>query len=138
MGLREGAVYYAYDIDRARIEFLNRTLPLLGVAGRAVLHDVLCRAPAERGDVALLMKSSACLERQRAGATLALLDALQVRRIVVTFPVHSLGRRKRGMPEHYERSFLAMVSDRPWPVVHLRFETELVFVVDKLSESHRE
>jgi 16S rRNA (guanine(1405)-N(7))-methyltransferase len=146
MGLQRGAAYTAYDIDRERVAFLSRYLSLPGVAGvaatagvagvpgvggRALVQDVLCSPPAERGDVALLMKSSACLERQRPGATLALLDALHVRHVVVTFPVHSLGRRKRGMPEHYERTFLDMLSGRPWPVAQLRFETELVFLVDK-------
>ena len=136
MGLQPGATYIAYDIDRERVAFLNRYLSLpssAGVSGCALLHDVLCTPPAERGDVALLMKSSACLERQRPGATLALLDALRVRHVVVTFPVYSLGRRKRGMPEHYERTFLDMLSGRLWPVAHLRFETELVFLVDKGS-----
>ena len=148
MGLGEGAACYAYDIDRERIDFLNRcfALPCLpgvagragpfaalraGLKGRALLQDILSQPPEEPGDVALLLKSSACLERQRAGATLALLDALCVRHVVVTFPVHSLGRHKRGMPGHYERTFTAMLSGRPWPVTQLRFETELVFLVDK-------
>jgi hypothetical protein len=50
---------------------------------------------------------------------------------VVTFPVHSLGRREKGMPAHYERTFLDIISGRPWPVTGLQFETELVFLVDK-------
>jgi hypothetical protein len=104
---------------------------LARVRGRAFFQDILSQPPEQPGDVALLFKTSACLERQRAGATLALLDALRVRHAVVTFPVHSLGRRKRGMPEHYERTFGDMMADRPWPVTQLRFKTELVFIVDK-------
>jgi 16S rRNA (guanine(1405)-N(7))-methyltransferase len=134
MGLEAGATYYAYDIDRERVEFLNRYFVLssmTGVQGRAFFQDILSHPPVQQGEIALLLKSSACLERQRAGATLALLDALQVRHAVVSFPVHSLGRRKWGMLEHYERTFAEMLSDRPWPVRQLRFETELVFLVDK-------
>ena len=136
MGLGGQVTYHAYDIDAARVAFLDRYLGLPGMAGvrgDARLQDVLCHPPAERGDVALLMKSSACLERQRAGATLDLIDALDVHHVVVTYPVHSLGRRRKGMPQHYERTFLAMVSDRPWPVTRLRFETELVYVIFKSS-----
>jgi 16S rRNA (guanine(1405)-N(7))-methyltransferase len=131
MGLSQGATYYAYDIDGERISFLDRYLSLAGVEPHTFYQDVLHHPPVERGDVALLMKSSACLERQQSGATLALLDALKVRHVVVTFPVHSLGRRERGMPEHYGQAFRDMVSGRPWPVVRLQFETELVFLVDK-------
>jgi len=131
MGLSGGAAYHAYDIDKERIAFLDRYLSLAGMEARTFFQDILHQPPLQRGDVALLMKSSACLERQQAGATLALLDVLQVRHVVVTFPVHSLGRRDKGMPEHYERTFLDMISGRSWPVARLQFETELVFLVDK-------
>jgi 16S rRNA (guanine(1405)-N(7))-methyltransferase len=131
MGLGEGAVYYGYDIDAARVAFLQRVLPLAGLDARIYLQDVLCEAPSEAGFLALLMKSSACLERQRVGSTLSLLDALRVRYVVVTFPVQSLGRRDKGMPEHYERTFRQQIADRPWPVIRLSFESELAFIVDK-------
>jgi 16S rRNA (guanine(1405)-N(7))-methyltransferase len=138
MGLGEGTVYHGYDIDEERVAFLECALPLAGVDARMHLQDVLCAPPAEGGDVALLMKSSACLERQRAGATLELLDALRVRYVVVTFPVQSLGRRQKGMAEHYERTFRAQTADRAWPVVRLMFESELVFIVDKGDGHYRE
>ena len=124
-------VYYAYDIDTARVAFLNRYLCLAGVQACACAQDVICDLPAEGADVALLLKSSACLERQKKGATLALLDALDVSYAVVTFPVKSLGRREKGMPAHYAQTFAEMLSVRPWPVTRLDFATEQAFIVDK-------
>jgi 16S rRNA (guanine(1405)-N(7))-methyltransferase len=138
MGLGEGAVYHGYDIDGERVVFLQRVLARAGVVAQMHLQDVLCAPPAEQGDVALLMKSSACLERQRAGATLALLDALQVQQVVVTFPVQSLGQREKGMAAFYERTFRAQIAERAWPVRRMMFESELVFVVDKASEPYAE
>jgi len=145
MGLPATAVYHGYDIDAARVAFLQRVLPLTGLDAHVHLQDVLCQPPTEAGDVALLMKSSACLERQQAGATLALLDALQARHVVVTFPVRSLGKRaagsgrRPGMAVHYEQTFRAQITGRPWPVARLLFENELVFIVDKSgnTEAHR-
>lgn len=131
MGLPATAVYHGYDIDAERVAFLQRALPLAGLEAHVHLQDVLCEPPAEAGDVALLMKSSACLERQQTGATLALLDALRVRYVVVTFPVQSLGQRDKGMAAHYESFFREQLEDRPWPVTRLVFESELVFTVDK-------
>ena len=128
---QDQVVYYAYDIDIARVAFLNRYLSLAGVQPQARVHDVICAPPAEQADVALLLKSSACLERQKKGITLELLDNLDVAHAVVTFPVMSLGRRDKGMPEHYARSFTEMVSGRPWPVTRLDFATEQVFIVHK-------
>jgi 16S rRNA (guanine(1405)-N(7))-methyltransferase len=138
MGLDEGAAYRGYDIDAARVTFLRRALPLAGLDAYMHLQDVLCEAPSEAGEVALLMKSSACLERQQAGATLSLLDALRVRYVVVTFPVRSLGNREKGMAAHYERTFRTQIANRPWPVIRLLFESELVFIVDKGSNCYTE
>jgi 16S rRNA (guanine(1405)-N(7))-methyltransferase len=131
MGLDEGTAYDAYDIDADRIAFLDRYLSLAGMKARAHLQDIICDPPAERAEVALLLKSSTCLERQKKESTLTLLDALDVSYVVVTFPTKSLGRREKGMVQHYERTFQTMLSSRSWPVTRLDFASELVFIVNK-------
>ncbi len=131
MGLAPGAVYYAYDIDGQRIAFLNQFLALTDVQGHACCQDLICDPPQQRGDVALLLKTATCLERQRGGSTLTLLDELDVTQIVVTFPVKSLGHREKGMAEQYEEAFLDMLAGRPWGVARLDLATELAFIVDK-------
>lgn len=131
MGLGESPVLHVYDIDGERIAFLNRYLSLAGVGGAAHLQDVICDPPDVQADVALLLKSATCLERQRPGSTLSLVDALRADWVVVSFPVRSLGRREKGMAAHYARTFREMLSDRPWPVARLDYRTELVFAVDK-------
>jgi 16S rRNA (guanine(1405)-N(7))-methyltransferase len=129
MGLDGTVRYCGYDIDCERTAFLDRYLTLAGIEGGVRCHDVISAPPAEPADLALLLKSSTCLERQEAGSTLYLLDHLRVRYVVVSFPVKSLGRREKGMVEHYEQTFAQMMSDRPWRVERLDFETELVFCV---------
>ena len=131
MRLDAEAVYHAYDIDAARIDFIDRYFTLTHTRGSAHLQDILCHPPIERADVALLLKSSACLERQKKGSTLALLDRLNVAQVIVSFPVKSLGRREKGMAAHYARTFTAMLAGRPWPVTRLDFATEMAFIVDK-------
>jgi 16S rRNA (guanine(1405)-N(7))-methyltransferase len=131
MGLPAGAAYHAYDIDLERTAFLARYLDLAGLTGQAHLHDVICAPPREHADLAFLLKSAPCLEQQHRGSTLALLDALAVSHVVVSYPVKSLGRREKGMLAHYVRAFEQMCAGRPWPVTRLDFQTELVFVVEK-------
>lgn len=131
MGLAPDAVYHACDIDRRRVEFLNRFFALIGVHGHAHLQDVLCHPPTGHADLALLLKSSACLEQQEKGSTLNLIKNLNVSHIIVTFPVHSLGRRPKGMVEHYAQTFMATVAGYPWQVTRLDFATELAFIVSK-------
>jgi 16S rRNA (guanine(1405)-N(7))-methyltransferase len=131
MGLAPGASYHAYDIDGERIAFLRQFFAWTHVEGRAYCQDLICDPPQQQADVALLLKTATCLERQREGSTLALLDALNVPQVVVTFPVRSLGRREKGMAGQYERTFLDMLSGRPWSIAQLDLSLELIFVVDK-------
>jgi 16S rRNA (guanine(1405)-N(7))-methyltransferase len=131
MHLDPGATYLAYDIDTERIAFLNQFFALTAVEGHAYCQDLISDPPEQQADVALLLKTATCLERQRRGSTLTLLDRLQVAYVVITFPVKSLGRREKGMAEQYERTFTDMLSRRPWTVSQLDLLAELIFVVDK-------
>jgi 16S rRNA (guanine(1405)-N(7))-methyltransferase len=131
MGLTPGTIYHAYDIDGERVDFLNQFFALTQVEGYARCQDLICEPPQRQADLAFLLKTATCLERQRAGSTLALLDALDVAQVVVTFPVRSLGRREKGMAAQYEAVFLDMLSDRSWAVAQLDLPAELTFVVDK-------
>jgi len=134
MGLAEGTAYEAVDIDTERASFLNRYFDLTLVQGRATLVDLVEEAPDTRADVALLMKTSACLERQRKGSTVRLLDAVRARWAVVTFPAHSLGYKEKGMPQHYAQWMREMAAGRSWDVSRIDMAGELVYVVDKGSE----
>jgi 16S rRNA (guanine(1405)-N(7))-methyltransferase len=131
MGLPPGTEYVPLDIDCGRIEFLNRFLALAGLAPRARCQDLLAQPPGGPADVALLLKMSPSLERQEEGATLRLLAAVEAPCVVVSFAVASLTGRHKGMEEHYAGLFGALARDQIWRVTELRFETELVFVVQR-------
>ena len=136
MELPGEAVYHAYEIDADLVDGLNGFLDAIGLGGRGVerlvrLQDVICTPPAERGDLAFLMKMVPCLERREKGIAVGLIAALRVRHVVVTFPVRSLAGRSKHMPEFYARTFTEMVAGRGWELVPVPMDGELVFVVDK-------
>jgi 16S rRNA (guanine(1405)-N(7))-methyltransferase len=131
MDLAPGTEYVALDIDCQRIAFVNRFLALAGLAPLALCQDLLAQPPAGRADVALLLKLSPSLERQEEGATLRLLAGVRAPTAVVSFAVASLTGRQKGMAEHYGRRFAAMARGQSWRVTELRFESELVFVVQR-------
>jgi 16S rRNA (guanine(1405)-N(7))-methyltransferase len=133
MDLPAGARYVALDIDAARVRFLNRYLSLAGYEPLARCQDVLSHPPADRADVALLLKMSPTLERQGTGATLRLIEQLDAPYIVVSYAVKSLGGREKGMLESYEQHFRELVRDREWSIEKLVFDTELVLVAAPLS-----
>ncbi len=129
MGLAPGARIIALDIDRERVEWLNRYLALAGVEPLARCQDVLAHPPADAADVALLLKMSPTLERQEPGSTGRLIEGLRAPWVVVSFAVKSLGGREKGMAGNYQAQFKELAAGRGWAAVELRFDSELVFIV---------
>lgn len=123
--------YYAYDIYCDQMEFLNSSLPLLGVHGCATVCDLLETTPPQPADVALLLKTIPCLEQVEKAAGRRLLDTVNAPTVLVSFPVHSLGGQAKGMAEYYERHFYELVAGRSWRIDRFVFGTELVFRVQR-------
>lgn len=129
MPLPADAVYLAGDIYGDMIAFLNQAFPLLGVNGRAEVRDVIGSPPAQPVDLALILKTLPVLAQVAETAVDHLLDTLQARHLLITFPVASLGGRSKGMVENYSAQFAAWADGRSWQVQRLEFETELAFLV---------
>lgn len=122
--------YFACDIYRDMVDFLNQFLALLPVQGQAEVRDVIQACPARAVDLAFVLKTIPCLEQVDKTAGSRLLRTLNARHIVVSFPVHSLGGRARGMQTHYAASLHALL-DPTWSLKRFEFATELVFLVTK-------
>ncbi len=131
MPLSPGAAYAACDARSDVVAFMREALPLLGVEGDAFTWDATVSAPPRRAAVALVLKAIPCLEQLDRGAGRRLIDGLQADRILVSFPVRSLGGRSRGMARTYESRMRAVLAGRDWPVTRFDFETELAFLIDK-------
>lgn len=131
MPLARGAAYAACDVRSDVVAFMGEALPLLGVAGDAFTWDVAASAPPRRAAVALILKALPCLELLDRGAGRRLVDGLQADRVLVSFPVRSLGGRGKGMARTYESRMRAVLAGRDWPVTRFDFETELAFLIDK-------
>ena len=131
MPLAEHAAYYAYDIYHDMAEFLNEFLTLTRTAGRAEARDVLRHPPEQAADLALLLKAIPCLEQIDAAAVYRLLEYVNARHMLVSFPVRSLGGKSKGMSENYEARFTALVAGKPWKITRFAFATELAFLITR-------
>ncbi len=129
--LAEDATYYACDIFAPLVAFLNQYLQLLPVRGQVELRDVFQSCPTQQVDVAFVLKTIPCLEQVDKRAGYHLLRTINAHCLIVSFPVHSLGGRSKGMAAHYKDHMRALVDDAPWDVRTFEFATELVFVVRK-------
>jgi len=131
MPLAAGARYIACDVYSDLTAFLASALHLLGCDGVGLWIDLLAEVPAEPVQVALLMKALPCLEQLEPVAAHSLLDSLPAEHLLVSFPAHSLGGARRGMPVNYEAHFRELLTGKSWHVRRYLWSSELVFRIDK-------
>ena len=131
MPLDAGVVYYAYDAYNDLASFVQEFLGIIGVRGHAEARDITQAPPDQRADLALVLKTIPCIDRLDKTASAQLLDALNTDHLLVSFPVHSLGGRSKGMVNNYEARLYQLVQGKPWTVQRFEFATELAFLVTK-------
>lgn len=121
--------YIACDIYSDMIAFIEGFFALAGVRGRAEVRDVISQPITETADLTLLLKLLPVLEQVDKTAVPRLLDSLQSRYLLISFPVHSLGGRHKGMAENYEEKLMGWLNGRSWAWQKFLFSTELAFLV---------
>jgi len=130
MGLPPNTRYKAYDIHAPRVAFLNAYFRLEGVAGEAILRDILVEPPGESADAAFLFKEAHRFEEREAGCNRDLWRALKVNTLYVSLPPFSMtGRHDLTLKNRklVERS----IAGESWRVSELSFPNEQVFVIEK-------
>jgi 16S rRNA (guanine(1405)-N(7))-methyltransferase len=129
--LAENGTYYACDIYQHLTDFLNQYLHIMHIQGYVQTCDVIQSCPEYEVDVAFVLKTIPCLEQVDKHFGYRLLRAINARYLVVSFPVHSLSGRSKGMATYYESHFRELLGDETWEVRKFEFASELVFVVKK-------
>ena len=97
--------YYAYDIDVYAQGLINAYFAALGLPETAGCIDLAAETPRGEADIAFLFKLLPVLEAQKKGRGSRLINELNSRYIVVTFPLKSLGGKNKGMEAHYAGFF---------------------------------
>jgi len=139
MPLAPQATYTAIDIYEDLMDFLAQTIALCGLQPVTIAHSVLNDFPElEPCDLALVLKAIPCLEQVDRVAGTHLLEQIHARHLLVSFPVHSLGGRSKGMATHYEAHFTELVKEKGWSVRKFSFDTELAFLVTKQKQNQPE
>lgn len=130
MNLASDACYYACDVNRDQIDFLQGALPHLGANGEAFVCDLLQEVPPQPVDVAFLFKTIPCLEQVDRLIGPRLLAGINAKVLFVSFPAQSLGGRNKGMVDTYGNHFAGLldeVGEDRWEVAEFSFATEVVF-----------
>jgi len=131
MPISEKVTYYAYDVYKDLIEFLNEFMIINNVQGYAEVRDVVQHAPEINTDLAFILNTIPCLEQIEKSAGLKILESINAKFLAVSFPAQTLGGREKNMLKHYEARFNKLTQKKEWVIQRLEFRTELVFLIAK-------
>ncbi len=131
MPLSEHVQYYAYDIYQNMMDFLNDYMALMSVQGYGETCDVIHYCPAQKVDIAFILKAISCLEQVDKSAGIRLLESINADHLVVSFPAHTLGGKNKGMVTNYETRFYELIANNTWSIRRFEFPGELVFLVTR-------
>ncbi len=131
MPLMEGAAYLCGDIYLDMVDFLNNMFTIAPLRGEAIPLDLATGTPQGEAQVAFLLKTLPCMEQQVKDSGRRLLLEIQAEHLLVSFPVHSLGGRSKGMAAHYDAYLQELVADRNWQVKRFDFFCELAYLISK-------
>jgi len=131
MPLSANAEYYAYDVYKDMIDFINKFMAICNVQGFAEVKDVTRKVPEITTDLAFFLNTIPCFEQIEKKAGLKVLEAIKSEFIAVSFPVKSLCGREKSMRKYYEAMFNRLIQEKDWSVQRLEFRSELVFIIAK-------
>jgi len=124
--------YYALDIDTATAELNNRLFALLGKPQLASCVDIVAETPVAAVDAAFLFKLLPVVERQAKGRSVQLLQEINAKFLVITYPTKSLSGREKGMQEFYSAAFEEVVEKQAVKLIAKQeIGHELIYILKK-------
>ena len=120
--------YEAWDIDHRMVDLLNHFFRIAAPRSLAQCKDVLTETPAGQVDVAFCMKLLPCLEQQQPDIARQLLSRVPAEFIVISFPVRSIGGRRKNMPANYASRIEPVLAEMGLRAERLACPAELVYV----------
>ena len=123
------------DISGDAVRLINAFGENCGLPVRGICADLLCPGaiPRERFDLCLMFKVLPLLERQRAGAAMAVMSAVDAASIAVSFPTRTLGGRNVGMTAHYSEWMENHLPTSKTVSGRFEAENELFYVLKERS-----
>jgi len=123
--------YIAYDIDSSTIQTLEAYFRLAGLPYRSEICDAVVRTPSEQGDTLLLLKLFPLLERQKKGRAFEILEKMEYRTSIVSFPLKSTSGKEKGMEAFYTENFENGLPSSLSIIEKVKFFNEIFYIVEK-------
>jgi 16S rRNA (guanine(1405)-N(7))-methyltransferase len=131
MSISRDCYYYAFDILPEMVNFINTFFAHIGQKGKAFTLDLTTEIPKKSADVALLLKTLPTLDQIDKHRAATLLEQIKAKYLVVSYPVHSLGGKSKGMVENYTAQFEVLTANWVGSIQSFEFITELAFLLTR-------
>ena len=129
--LHKDVEYIAFDVFCDLCEFLERFFEHVQIHGKTSCTDIMRNMPDAEVQVAFLLKSLPCLEQIEKGIGEKMLENVPAKYILLSYPIHSLGGREKGMRRNYAMQFEAITNNKQWQIQRFDFATELAYLIRK-------
>lgn len=125
------------DVSGEAVKDVNACAANYDMPIRAVCADLLCEnaVPGERYDLALLFKILPLLERQRNGAAMDVMHAVNAKYLVVSFPTRTLGGRNVGMEGNYSAWMEGHLPENRRIAARFTEENELFYILEEVHNA---
>jgi len=122
--------YYAYDLNKTRVDFLNVFITEQGYTGGCFHQDILTSPPSIHFDAAFFFKEAHRFEKRQPGVMRTFLDSINASKIVVSLPLQSLGTSSELSPK-YEKTLHEYTTERGWLFSSFTHGNEIFYIIDK-------
>ena len=131
MPISGNCTYYACDVYSQMMDFISVFLHHIHQSGEAFTCDLTRSIPQQAVDLAIVLKTIPCLEQLDKTIGARLLNQLNAKSMLVSFPVRSLTGRAKDMPRFYEEHFTELVQETDWHSTTIPTADELFFLLTK-------
>jgi len=125
------ASYTACDINISTINLLNNYFKKAGLLYNAKILDVVIQTPTEKTDVLLMLKLVPLLARQKQSRTLEIMDSINSKTLIISFPTRSASGKQKGMEKFYAEQFENTISNHLTILDKTVFKNEMFYIIDK-------
>lgn len=132
MPIAEDAVYYACDVVKPMLGFIQKYFEIINQNGKAFSANLLTEIPRQKVELAIMLKLLPILDQVDPKASKRLLKAVQANHFLISYPSKSLGGREKGMKQTYAQHFVRLVEGETFSSIqHFEFPNETVYLLSK-------
>jgi len=130
MGLPLGCAYYAYDLNKARVDFLNVFITEQGYNGGCFHQDIITNPPSIHFDAVFFFKEAHRFEKRQPGIMRVFLRSIKASKIVVSLPLQSLGTSSELSPK-YEQTLYEYAAEHGRSFGSFTHGNEIFYVISE-------